>query len=235
MPLNSTTKRKAKPAKLVSAPDGVAESAIGMLEPGFRMFGMTRGQFSLIDLVRAILRQTGPAHLCISTWTAGIRDVDNVEFLVSRGDILGLQLIVDRSFTSRQPEYARKVVQVFGDQAIRCTRTHAKFAIIRNDEWAITVRSSMNLNRNPRFEQFDIDDDPALADFLQAHVDEMCEMMPAGLYHKTNVVDSAFGRAMGGAPIDPALLDNSDALGDEMSVDRMLSSSPNLMPGLFDA
>lgn len=233
--LKSSINRKKTAARLVSAPDGMADSAIGLIEPGFRIFGMTRGQFSLIDLIRAILRQTGPAHLCVSTWTAGIRDVDNVEFLVTRGDILGLQLIVDRSFTSRQPEYARKVVQVFGEQAIRCTRTHAKFAIIRNDKWDITVRSSMNLNRNPRFEQFDIDDDPALADFLQAHVDEMCELMPAGLYHKTNVVDSAFGRAMGGEPVDAALLGSSNVLGDEMGAERMIGSAPDITPDLFNA
>lgn len=234
MGLGHTTKRRKSPTKFVEAPDGMADAAIGRLEPGFRMFGMTRGQFSLIDLIRAVLRQTGPAHLCVSTWTAGIRDVDNVEFLVSQGDILSLQLVVDRSFPARQPEYARRVTEVFGEQAIRCTRTHAKFAIIRNDAWAITVRSSMNLNRNPRFEQFDMDDDPALADFLQAHVDEMCELMPPGIKHATNLVDSAFSRAMKGDPIDPVLLESSDNLGDEKSLDHLLSTTRK-MPGLFDA
>ena len=47
-----------------------AQNAVGILEPGIELYGLTMGQFSLIDLILAVLRQTGPAHMTVSTWTA---------------------------------------------------------------------------------------------------------------------------------------------------------------------
>lgn len=45
-----------------------ASEAIGTLEPGISIFGVTRGQFSMIDLVLAVLDQLGPAHVSLWTW-----------------------------------------------------------------------------------------------------------------------------------------------------------------------
>lgn len=175
-----------------------AIETIGTLEPGARIVGLTKGQFSLLDLIKAVLISTGPAHLTVSTWTAGIRDVDNVGMLIERGDLLSLRLLVDRSFPGRQPKYCQRVLEVFGEDAIRCTRTHAKFALIRNDDWAIVIRSSMNLNRNPRFEQFDLDDDPAMFEFFERHWSEIETEAPAGLGITTRECDRVFAGALGG-------------------------------------
>ena len=49
---------------------GTAFEAIGPLEPGCEIFGFTKGQFSLMDLITAILSQTGPASVDISTCTS---------------------------------------------------------------------------------------------------------------------------------------------------------------------
>lgn len=186
------------PADIVTVAVGPAEEVAARIRAGCRVFGFTKGQFSLLDLVKAVGLKTGPVHLTISTWTAGSRDTENVGMLRDQGLFLSLRLLVDRSFATRQAQYCETVRRVFGDEAIRCTRTHAKFALLRNDTWNVVIRSSMNLNRNPRFEQFDIDDDPVLADFLQAHCDEMSETMPAGLAQPTRVVDAAFVASMGG-------------------------------------
>ena len=46
-----------------------AAEAIAQLErDGTELVGLTRGQFSLSDLIEAILNKTGPASLSISTW-----------------------------------------------------------------------------------------------------------------------------------------------------------------------
>lgn len=47
-----------------------ARSTIGKLRKRCEMFGFTKGQFSLIDLLQAIVIQTGPADVLVSTWTA---------------------------------------------------------------------------------------------------------------------------------------------------------------------
>jgi hypothetical protein len=186
-----------------------ALETIGKLDPGTRMVGLTKGQFSLLDLIRAVLVSTGPADLVVSTWTAGIRDVDNVGFLVERGQLRSLRLLCDRSFPRRQPKYCRRVLEVFGESAIRCTRTHAKFALISNEDWKIVIRSSMNLNRNPRFEQFDLDDDPDIFEFFQSHWAEIETTMPEGLDVSTATCDRAFAGALGGGLVEGALEETS--------------------------
>lgn len=185
-----------------------ASDCIGALTPGCRIIGLTKGQFSLIDLVRSVLVSTGPAHLMLSTWTTGIRDAENIEFLCNRGDILSLKLLTDRSFPGRKPEYVAAVRRIFGDESIRITRTHAKFALIENDQWHIAIRSSMNLNRNPRFEQFDLDDSEEICEFFRAHFDELSEMTPAGLFVECNEVDKVFRSSLGGGLSDVYSLDD---------------------------
>jgi hypothetical protein len=198
----ASTRLRKRPAKIVTAPYQSAETAIGTLEPGCRILGLTKGQFSLLDLLRACLAQTGPAHVIVSTWTTGIRDADNARLLLDTGKILSFRLLTDRSFATRQPKYCAAIVRAFGNAAIRCTNTHAKFCLIQNGGWNIAIRSSMNLNRNPRFEQFDLDDDAQIVAFLREHADEMEDTMPAGLRPPYAAVDAAFTGALGGGLSD---------------------------------
>jgi hypothetical protein len=72
--------------------------------------------------------------------------------------------------------------RLFGDACIRTTRSHAKFATIRNDRWAIAVRTSMNLNENPRLENIEISDDPALCGFLESVADDLYADQPTGIF-----------------------------------------------------
>ncbi len=88
---------------------------------------------------------------------------------------------MDRSFETRQPEYCATLRCLFGDDVIRTTRSHAKFATIRNGEWDLAIRTSMNLNNNPRLETIEVSDSAALADFLDGVFDEMFEGRPAGV------------------------------------------------------
>ena len=185
-------------AEAVALPTEPASRAVAGLRRGGRVVGMTKGQFSMIDLIRAIIDKTGPAHLQLSTWTAGIRDAHSAAFLLEAGRLLSVRILVDRSFATRQPRYCAAVRRLFGDEAIRCTRTHAKVALISNDDWSVAVRASMNLNRNPRFENFDIDDNPKIFDLFARHFAEMEETMPPGPRVPTAEVDAVFERAARG-------------------------------------
>lgn len=157
---------------VVLAENESASQCIGVLSAGVRITGLTMGQFSLLDLVAAVLEQIGSACVCISTWTTGIRDIQRAAWLLDNGVIEKFTLLTDRSFPQRQPEYCAALLARFGETSVRSTRTHAKFAILTNDVWRVVIRSSMNLNSNPRYEQFDLDDDAELADWFLRHVDE---------------------------------------------------------------
>lgn len=213
--------RKKRPS-LRTAPYQSALETIGELEPGCRIVGMTKGQFSLLDLIRAVLASTGPAHLIVSTWTAGIRDAENAGMLIERGELLGLKLLCDRSFPRRQPRYCARILEIFGPDSIRMTRTHAKFALLHNDDWHVVIRSSMNLNRNPRFEQFDLDDDAELYEFFERHWLELEYEMVAGLDATTRECDQVFARALGGGLAEGTSLDDS-LQSDPVDVDALLA------------
>lgn len=173
---------------------GDAYQAIGELTPGCEIFGFNKGQFSLMDVIVAILDQTGPARVDISTWTAANADIRHAFKFVESGRIESARWVIDRSFPTRQPEYFRALVQRFGADSVRLTRTHAKFCLIRNDKWNIVLRSSMNLNKNPRFENFEISDDPAFADYFEQIVDEIFTAPDVAEMPTTNQVDAHFGQ-----------------------------------------
>ena len=200
-------------AKLRMACVASAKEAIGKLEPGFRLVGLTKGQFSMLDLVRAVLQQTGPAKLRITTWTMGIRDAETAGYLLQQGQITGLQLLTDRSFPGRQPGYCDRVRQLFGEDAIRVTNIHAKIALIENDAWSVCIRGSMNLTRNPRFEQFDIDDDRAICGHFGKLFDELMEAAPPGWNNDNMAVNGVFARAL-------ERVDNGETFGGEERITR---------------
>ena len=148
-----------------------AAAAIGPVTHGLEVFILTHGQFSLMDALVYLSQQTGPADLTVSTWTAGNEDLEHLAHLLGGGEFRSVRFLVDRSFITRQPAYCATLRRLFGDGCIRTSRTHAKFCTVRNDTWSLAVRTSMNLNHNPRMENIEVSDDPALCDFLAGEVD----------------------------------------------------------------
>lgn len=174
-----------------------AQDSIKGLAKGVRIVGLTGGQFSLLGLIRAILDVTGPADLLLSTWTAGIRDAETAAWLLAGGQIRSLRILTDRSFPQRQPGYCQRLVELFGEQCLALTHTHAKFAVIENDEWAVCVRSSMNLNKNKRWEQFDLDEDPEMCAFFREFSEQVVSEGVVGMLGVPNEeVEEGFQRVL---------------------------------------
>jgi hypothetical protein len=173
-----------------------ATAMIGQLQKGCRVVGITKGQFSLLDLIRACIVSTGPVNMVLSTWTAGIRDAENAGWMLEKGDLLSVELLVDRSFKNNRPKYCRRIQQIFGQDSILVSRTHAKFALLYNDDWSLVIRSSMNLNRNPRFEQFDIDDSPEMLAYFQDFVGEIRRVCPTGIFAAEQDISDGWNEAL---------------------------------------
>ena len=167
--------RRPRLSKVTNARDALADFGRGL-----ETYCLTFGQFSLMDAIEAILEKTGPADVAIATWTAGAADLSRS---AQRPDVpvpQRLRFVVDCSFGQRQPGYLAQVRELFGDDAIRSTRTHAKYVVITNESWAVAVRTSMNLNENPRLESIEVSDDPVLANFLLRVTDELFAEEKAG-------------------------------------------------------
>ena len=157
--------RLARDVRRVQYADNVA-AAVGAIEHGCEVYGLARGQYSLIDLVEYILGFTGPAELVISTWTAAGADIDYALRLRDDGRVKSILWLVDSSFPVRQPGYCAAMRERFGDAAIRVTQNHAKFVLIGNEDWRVVLRTSMNLNENKRLESWEVSDDAALYAYL---------------------------------------------------------------------
>ena len=161
---------------------GGAADAIGPVSCGMDVFVFTHGQFSLIDSLVYLSGQIGPCDMSISTWTAGNEDLGHMAELLAAGSFRSVRWLVDRSFVTRQPAYCSRLRELFGDDSIRTTRTHSKFVVMRNDDYDLAIRTSMNLNHNPRAENIEISDDPALCDFMAQEVDTYFRAQQVGLF-----------------------------------------------------
>ena len=157
-----------------------ARDTIAGFGPGVDVVGLTHGQFSLLDLIQATLDITGPARVDIATWSAGLYDVDAARRFVDDGRITEVRFVMDSAAEKRGQAAAVDIGDLFGRDTIRTTRSHAKFALIGNSSWSVVITSSMNLNLNPRVEQFEMTDDADRHSFFAAWVDELFAELPAG-------------------------------------------------------
>lgn len=157
-----------------------AEAAIGKLHTDTRIVAVSKGQWSLLDAIKACLRTTGPAHLMLSTWTAGSRDQEHLKWLLETDQILSCVIMTDRSYKTLKRERCDRIRELFGSDSVVVTFTHAKFALLRNDDWKVTIRGSGNLNRSPRLEQVDIDVSAEIYDFFAGIIEEFRRTTPLG-------------------------------------------------------
>jgi len=153
--------------------DLVPNTIANKLEKDCRIMGLTRGQFSLIDLIYAILNKVGPSDVYIVTWSAGIKDVNNVRWMIDSRLIKKIRLITDHSYKTRQKKYAKSIEELFGIENIMTSEIHAKFVLIENQDFKITIRSSMNLNANMTCESFEIDEGGDIFDFYFSFISEL--------------------------------------------------------------
>lgn len=154
---------------------GNASEAIGALEPGLRVTGVTAGQFSAIDAMEHMANELGRAVCRISTWTTGIYDVLRAKEMQENEQLAELRFLLDRGTFEKSPQFAGPLVDALGVDAFRCMSVHAKVIIVDGTHGSAVMRSSMNLNKNLRTEQFDIDVDPAVADFYRSWFDALWE------------------------------------------------------------
>lgn len=160
--------RKMRVAKYSSAAE-----AIGEIKKNSDTYVLTFGQFSLIDAIVAILDQIGPAEVVVSTWTANSAHLERSAELLEQAQITRMRLIVDRSFETCQPGYCEAMRRCFGADCFRFIPTHAKWALIRNEHFDIVLRTSMNLNENPRMENIEVSESREFAEFFQKIVEDI--------------------------------------------------------------
>lgn len=103
---------------------------------------------------------------------------------------------------------------------MRLTKCHLKFIAVRNAEWNIAIRTSMNLNENRRLEALEVSDDPGLAAFLEGLMDEFFSRPAGDTKKKPGQLMAEFaefaGQAVDMKSTDVSKLMNDGAFGNDV-------------------
>ena len=149
---------------------------VGEIRPGFHLFGFSNGQFSLIDVIRALIAQLPhPIDFTLSSWTAAQADIGELHDILNKETFSRVRFLFDVSFQRRQPEIFSQIRNTFGGDCVRITHNHAKFMLLKAGKYRIVCRTSMNLNMNLRLEDIELKDDFELYEFIDGILENIFE------------------------------------------------------------
>lgn len=144
---------------------------------GDSVFGITRGQCSLVDFCIAAMDKVGaPADVSFFTWVVAEYEMQYFQSLLEDGRISGFRLVCDHACLTHRPGFVESVLERFGPDAVRLSATHAKIGMVRGPGGDILIRGSMNLNQNRKLEQFDATMSFELCEWFETVMTEIWEI-----------------------------------------------------------
>lgn len=149
-------------SKLVSDVEKTLTEAIGQLENGFTVHYYSYGNYNLVRLMLYLLKQTGPAHVFMTSYSFSQKSIEQIKKRLEREEILTFRVIIDNRVKSMSPKPFQMLSTSFD---YRCISIHAKVALIWNGKWKITIITSQNATDNPKMERGVIYTDSKLFDF----------------------------------------------------------------------
>jgi len=155
---------------LVEFVPGVLTKSIGLLIPGMQKHYYSDGNFNLIRLIFHILKQTGPAHVFMTTYSISQQSLEKVQSAINKGEMLSVRFLIDNRVKVMSPIPFQMLRQSF---VYRCVSLHAKVALIENDEWKISIVTSQNATDNPKLERGVIFTDDLIFNFDKTHLENV--------------------------------------------------------------
>ncbi len=134
-------------SEILSKPKQLGELCQGMDKHFF-----SDGAFNLIQLLLYVLRQTGPAHVFISTYSIAEDSIATLQRYCDNGKILSIRFLIDNRVRTISPKPFARLAATFPEN-YRCLALHAKVVLVWNDEWHISIVGSQNATHNPKLER----------------------------------------------------------------------------------
>jgi hypothetical protein len=153
---------KAEDSIFVANSDQSLTRVIGQLKNGFTTHFYSWGNFNLVRLMLFILKQTGPAHAFMTSYSFSQKSIEQLKHRLEKQDLLSFRVIIDNRVKSMSPLPFQMLMNSFD---YRCTSIHAKVALIWNESWKITILTSQNATDNPKLERGTIFTDPSVFNF----------------------------------------------------------------------
>lgn len=127
-------------------------SALGVLAQGKDKHFYSKGAFNLVQLVLYLLKQTGPAHLFISSYSIAEESLATLKRYKEQGKILSVRFLIDNRVRTISPKPFDYLVKAFPG-CYRCCALHAKVALVYNEHIRLSVVGSQNATNNPKLER----------------------------------------------------------------------------------
>nr|MCU0337875.1 hypothetical protein [Sediminibacterium sp.] len=111
---------------------------------------VTHGRWSIHQIVRNITKITGKVDIYLATWTITEEPL-RVLYHLKKSDLIGdLYCLFDNRIKERTPK-SYQFCSEFATK-IGLAKSHAKVVVLENEDWQVTINSSMNWSKNPRTE-----------------------------------------------------------------------------------
>ena len=136
--------------------------SIGHIVPGKTMHYYSYGNFNLVRLILYLIKQTGPAHVFMTSYSFSQTSIEQLLNHQQKGNLLSFRVIIDNRVKTMSPVPFQMLSTAFN---YRCSSIHAKVALIWNDAWNISVVTSQNATDNPKLERGTIFTDTATFNF----------------------------------------------------------------------
>lgn len=146
----------------VNDPDVALTESIGLLKPGENIHFYSHGNFNLVRLILYLMKQTGPVHVMMSSYSFSQKSIESLQRKLRQGELLSFRVIVDSRVKTMSPKPFQMLSTSFD---YRCIAIHAKVALMWNQSWQLSIVTSQNATDNPKIERGTIFTDPAVFDF----------------------------------------------------------------------
>ena len=124
--------------------------AIGKISRGKTIHYYSYGNFNLVRLILYLIRQTGPVHVFMTSYSFSQKSIEQLKNRLDKGQILSFKVLIDNRVKSMSPKPFQMLCECFD---YRCSSIHAKVALLWNDIWNLSIVTSQNATDNPKLER----------------------------------------------------------------------------------
>jgi hypothetical protein len=122
---------------------------IGILKQSENRHFVTDGSWSLHELLEYVLKQTGSAHVQISSFALSEVAIRSFAQLIDEQKIITLNCLFDKSCRRTKFDLLTYCASISN---IRLSENHMKLILIKNNNWSVAINSSANFTPNKRTE-----------------------------------------------------------------------------------
>lgn len=133
------------------------------IQGGKAVHYLSKGDWSMHDMIMQLLKTYGPAELFITTYALREFSVRQIILAQAAGDITAVNMLLDYRAKVRTPEVFQLASQNMNK--ICLYGIHAKVTVLRSDKGCVTIVGSANWTSNPRVECGVVSMNKELAEF----------------------------------------------------------------------